>query len=436
MRKNIIIPIILICLLLLPIDAFATLAKVGAEANFDGDINLTTGSKVLFNEVQISSDDLSDVASIAMLDENEDVTGEWAFFNINIINNELLPSFNFYSVDGVDGSVSENNELGALIFNGFDGVGYSEGAYIIASVDGTPGEEDMPGRLEFWTTPDGSDDPVKRQAIDNAGNIKMGDGAWTNYINTTNAGVMTAVGSATITATTVTGFTPASGSLTLAGADALTLTTTGETNSTLPLGTKTLAATDVATLSSLTSIGTIATGTWEATDIAPSAGGTGVSNNDASTLTISGNFATTLTVTEATGVTLPASGTLLANIVEDTTPDLGGELDAGAHSIGFALQSTTGDGTTTIDWTLGNKFKFTFGAQNETFTFTQPTNPCTLMLTIIQDATGSRTITWPATVKWPAGTAPTLTTTANARDKIALDWDGAQYDGVCSKDFK
>lgn len=39
-------------------------------------------------------------------------------------------------------------------------------------------------------------------------------------------------------------------------------------------------------------------------------GGTGVANNVASTLTISGNFATTLTVTEATGVTLPASGTL------------------------------------------------------------------------------------------------------------------------------
>ena len=164
-------------------------------------------------------------------------------------------------------------------------------------------------------------------------------------------------------------------------------------------------------------------------------GGTGVLNNAASTLTITGNFATTLTVTEATGVTLPASGTLLANLLEDTTPELGGEMDCGAHSIGFTIQTATGDGTTTIDWRLGNKFKFTFGAQNDTLTFTAPTNPCTLMLTIIQDATGSRTITWPATVKWPAGTAPTLTTTANARDKVALDWDGAQYDGVCTKAF-
>jgi len=58
------------------------------------------------------------------------------------------------------------------------------------------------------------------------------------------------------------------------------------------------------------------------------------------------------------------------------------------------------------------------------------------MLTLIQDGTGGRTVTWPATVKWPGGVAPTLTTTANARDKVALDWDGTQYDGQCAKDFK
>lgn len=76
------------------------------------------------------------------------------------------------------------------------------------------------------------------------------------------------IGALTGNADTVTGFTPAGGSLTLAGADALTLTTTGATNSTLPLGTKTLVATDVSTLSSLTSVGTIGTGTWEGTAIA------------------------------------------------------------------------------------------------------------------------------------------------------------------------
>lgn len=44
--------------------------------------------------------------------------------------------------------------------------------------------------------------------------------------------------------------------------------------------------------------------------IAPSKGGTGVSNNDAATLTRSGNHALTLTTTNTTSVTLPTSGTL------------------------------------------------------------------------------------------------------------------------------
>jgi hypothetical protein len=99
-------------------------------------------------------------------------------------------------------------------------------------------------------------------------------------IGTPSAGVLTNCSgtAASLTAGAVTGFTPASGSLTLSGADALTITTTGATNSTLPLGTKTLVATDVATLSSLTSIGTVGTGTWEATDVGVAHGGTGKSS--------------------------------------------------------------------------------------------------------------------------------------------------------------
>ena len=127
----------------------------------------------------------------------------------------------------------------------------------------------------------------------------------------------------------------------------------------------------------------------------------------------------------------------LGNVVEDTTPQAGGEFDFQDHSVGFTMQTATGDGTTTIDWKKGNGFKFTFGAQNETFTFTAPTKTCRLMLTLIQDGVGSRTVTWPATIKWGGGgTAPTLTTAANARDKIAFEWDGTQYDALVAKNFK
>jgi len=67
--------------------------------------------------------------------------------------------------------------------------------------------------------------------------------------------------------------------------------------------------------SSLTSVGTINSGTWQGTIVSPTYGGTGV-NNGSSTITIGGNiefsgaYAGTFTLTGATTVTLPTSGTL------------------------------------------------------------------------------------------------------------------------------
>ena len=67
--------------------------------------------------------------------------------------------------------------------------------------------------------------------------------------------------------------------------------------------------------SSLTSLGTIATGVWNGTLIGSTYGGTGV-NNGSNTITLGGNlvtsgsFATTLTATGTTSVTLPTTGTL------------------------------------------------------------------------------------------------------------------------------
>lgn len=126
----------------------------------------------------------------------------------------------------------------------------------------------------------------------------------------------------------------------------------------------------------------------------------------------------------------------ISNIVEDTTPQLGGELDLNGHSVGGSAQTATGDGTTTIDWKLGNFFHFQFGAFNETFTFTAPTKPGTFILKMVQDSVGSRTATWPATAKWIGGTAPTLTTTATTgTDIITFYFDGTNYFGVEALNF-
>jgi hypothetical protein len=43
-----------------------------------------------------------------------------------------------------------------------------------------------------------------------------------------------------------------------------------------------------------------------------------------------------------------------------------------------------------------------------------------LVLVLKQDGTGSRTVTWPAAVKWPAATAPSLSTGAGRSDVVVL----------------
>lgn len=124
----------------------------------------------------------------------------------------------------------------------------------------------------------------------------------------------------------------------------------------------------------------------------------------------------------------------------DTAAPTNGIIVEGGAKIGgtacwVAQQTATGDGTTTIDWGLGNKFYFTFGAQNDTFTFTAPGGPCDLILVLKQDGTGSRTVTWPNTVMWPGGTAPTLSTGVAAVDLISFYWDGTNYFGNSSLDY-
>jgi hypothetical protein len=71
--------------------------------------------------------------------------------------------------------VQSNDGLGTIYFRGANGTGYSEAAYILASVDGTPGASaDMPGRLVFATSADGSSTPTERMRITSAGHILVG----------------------------------------------------------------------------------------------------------------------------------------------------------------------------------------------------------------------------------------------------------------------
>jgi hypothetical protein len=65
--------------------------------------------------------------------------------------------------------VQNEDPLGYISFNGYDGATDRAGAYIQANIDGTPGSGDLPTRLVFSTTADGASSPTERLRLTSAG---------------------------------------------------------------------------------------------------------------------------------------------------------------------------------------------------------------------------------------------------------------------------
>lgn len=87
---------------------------------------------------------------------------------------------------------------------------------------------------------------------------------------------------------------------------------------------------------------------------------------------------------------------------------------------GDVISTNAASGSTeTIDLANGNVHDITL-TENCTFTFTSPDTGFARSFTLLlrQDTTGSRLATWPASVYWPGGSAPTLATTAYYTDWI------------------
>lgn len=116
-----------------------------------------------------------------------------------------------------------------------------------------------------------------------------------------------------------------------------------------------------------------------------------------------------------------------SELVEDLTAE---------KTIRFIKEINNGNSgaTFTIDWTAGNKQKLVL-TDDCVLSFGHPFGICTVTLRLQQDPTGSRLATWPPSVLWPSGTAPTLTTDANAIDLICFYFDGLNWYGTSSLDY-
>jgi hypothetical protein len=79
-----------------------------------------------------------------------------------------------------------------------------------------------------------------------------------------------------------------------------------------------------------------------------------------------------------------------------------------------------------VNCALSNVFATTFTANVTTApTISNPSDGQTINWFITQDATGSRTMTWPTSFKWPSAVAGVLSTTANAVDLVVATYRSA-----------
>jgi hypothetical protein len=90
------------------------------------------------------------------------------------------------TVAGSMTAVIAQDDLGRIQFQGADGTQLQQAAEISAHVDGTPGANDMPGRLVFSTTADGASSPTERLRITSAGNVGIGTTSVTNLLHLRN----------------------------------------------------------------------------------------------------------------------------------------------------------------------------------------------------------------------------------------------------------
>lgn len=92
-----------------------------------------------------------------------------------------------------------------------------------------------------------------------------------------------------------------------------------------------------------------------------------------------------------------------------------------------------GGGTQDIDLTLGNVVTGTVDTSTTTFTFSNPSatgKGCSFSLRLTNG--GSQTVNWPASVRWPSGTAPTLTTSGDDWLTFVTTDAGTTWDGFVS----
>ena len=109
-----------------------------------------------------------------------------------------------------------------------------------------------------------------------------------------------------------------------------------------------------------------------------------------------------------------------------TASDIADDLITSAK-LNYTESTLTDQATVTWDASTQDVCKLTLGGNR---TMAAPTNNTTgqfISILVIQDGTGSRTLTWNAVFEFAEDTAPTLTTTAAKGDVFVFRYNGSKW---------
>ena len=109
-----------------------------------------------------------------------------------------------------------------------------------------------------------------------------------------------------------------------------------------------------------------------------------------------------------------------------TASDIAADLITSAK-LNYTESTLTDQATVTWDASTQDVCKLTLGGNR---TMAAPTNNTTgqfISILVIQDGTGSRTLTWNAVFEFASDTAPTLTTTASLGDVFVFRYNGSKW---------
>ena len=114
------------------------------------------------------------------------------------------------------------------------------------------------------------------------------------------------------------------------------------------------------------------------------------------------------------------------NVKALTASDIADDLITSAK-LNYSEATLTDQATVTWDASTQDVCKLTLGGNR---TLAAPTNNTTgqfISILVIQDGTGSRTLTWNAVFEFASDTAPTLTTTASLGDVFVFRYNGSKW---------